>query len=254
MQAEARTMLSEADLQRFMSRDGVRGAGAELMRQIRIMAQKYKSEKGRNEEIMKRLKALHEQSLDKKEAQAKFDKLQRAHVEQAAFLQKLQEENAKVAVYRTTIATQEKVIAQLQTLMENKLQDRLAGVPGPIKLRDEVRKLARRNEEAERKIIAGEAGARIREMRKQLEEAMATANAAAAARGSGGAGQPQQQQQDKGGGEPSGASAEEIKQKNDRIQILEKQMVDNARGFAKEISTLKMKVMELDFAAGGDDF
>ena len=70
------------------------------------------------------------------------------------------------------------------------------------------------------------------------------ATAAASGKGTG-----QKQQQQDGGGEkeePSGASAEEIRQKGTRIKMLETQMVENARGFAKELSVLKMKVMELD--------
>ena len=229
MEAEAKSLMDTTDLDRFANGGGSAGA-EELLRRIRVMSQKYKAEKARNEQIMARLKALHEQALDKRDTQLRFDRLQRAHTQQASFLQKLQEENQKIHVYRSTISTQERVIAKLEELMESKLRDRTGGHGGgAVQLKSEIQRLTRRNEDLERRIISGEGGARIREMQKQLDAAKS-----AARKSPGGAG---------GGG---GASSDALRAKNERIKILEAQMVDNARGFAKELSVLKMKLMELD--------
>ena len=225
MEAEAKSLMDTADLERFVNGGG-RAGGEEMLRRIRVMSQKYKAEKTRNEEIMARLKALHDQALDKRETQLRFDRLQRAHTQQASFLQKLQEENQKIHVYRSTISTQERVIAKLEELMESKLRDRSGGGSGAVQLKSEIQRLTRRNADLERRIISGEGGARIREMQRQLDEAKSTST-----------------RQSEGMGD---ASTDALRAKNERIKILEEQMVDNARGFAKELSVLKMKLMELD--------
>ncbi len=55
------------------------------------------------------------------ELQQRHDRLERAHVVQAGFVQKLQRDQHKVAVYKATVKTQEQVIEKLEHLIETKL-------------------------------------------------------------------------------------------------------------------------------------
>lgn len=50
-------------------------------------------------------------------------RLQKAHAEQAAFIQSFQSEKAKVDAYKTTISMQEKVIYKLEHIVDAKLKE-----------------------------------------------------------------------------------------------------------------------------------
>ncbi len=50
---------------------------------------------------------------------------------QAAYVQKAQQEMQRLSIYKQTIATQETVIAKLETLIDSKLAEVKANVLGP---------------------------------------------------------------------------------------------------------------------------
>lgn len=55
--------------------------------------------------------------------QVAHHRLQSAHAEQCAFIQKVQGENAKIQAYKSTIAMQETVIRKLENIVDAKLQE-----------------------------------------------------------------------------------------------------------------------------------
>ena len=134
---------------------------------------------------------------------------------------------------------------KMEELMEAKMRDRTESHV-VVRLAHEIRRLTRANEEEERKIVASKEGTRVRELRRLLEEALSSASRGGGGGGGGSSGQTDQSKQQAAAPKESIAKPEEVKAKETRITMLETQMVDNARGFAKELSTLKMKVMEMD--------
>ena len=86
----------------------------ELAQRLHVMQEKFKTERDRNTVIMQKLKTLYQQSAKVRHSQQHFAKLEKAHQAQAAFIQKLQTENQKIEVYKSTIRTQERVVAKLE--------------------------------------------------------------------------------------------------------------------------------------------
>ena len=123
--------------------------------------------------------------------------LEKAHTIQAAYIQKLQSSQGKIAAYKATITMQEKVIAKLEELVQKKMKEPGGGGGG----------------------VAGGGGG-------------------AAGGGGGGSGG------DGGGG--GGASSEALEAKNQKIKILEEQMIANTKESARVISALKLRVFELE--------
>lgn len=137
-------------------------------------------------------------------------------------------------MYKSTIGTQEKVIAKLEELMESKLKNRAGSGAGSVGLKAEIQRLSQRNEQLEKQIIAGGGDStRVKDLVQQLERAR---KALAEAK--------------QGGG---GASQEVIQAKDARIKILEQQLLESARSFATELSATKFKIMQLETLGGGMD-
>jgi chromosome segregation ATPase len=151
--------------------------GRELAQRLHIMQEKYKTEKERNVIIMKKLKTLYQQSAKVRHSQQHFAKLEKAHQAQAAYIQNLQTENQKIEVYKSTIRTQERVVAKLEELIETKLKDRKdGGTSTTFRLKQEITRLTQRNQELEKKVFAGGAGGslaieRVKELEMQLKAA-----------------------------------------------------------------------------------
>ena len=97
---------------------------------------------------MKKLKTLYQQSAKVRHSQQHFAKLEKAHQSQAAYIQNLQTENQKIEVYKSTIRTQERVVAKLEELIETKLKDRKdGGTSTTFRLKQEITRLTQRNQE-----------------------------------------------------------------------------------------------------------
>ena len=72
---------------------------------------------------------------------------------QQKFIQKLQEDNSKVAVFKATVKTQEKVINKLQTLVESKLKQRRRSSVEPLpNVQAEIESLRKENDELREKV------------------------------------------------------------------------------------------------------
>ena len=136
---------------------------AEAKQRLVLVARRYRSEKARNDEIMKRLQAVHAQTLKKRAMLRRYGELERAHQAQAKFILKLQNDISKVEACKSTVKMQERVIEKLERVLKKRM--------------------------------------------------------------------------------PRGADGAQSKVK---VQALEEQLVDNARAFAQEIATLKLRIMELE--------
>ena len=211
----------------------------ELARQLVSLSAKYKAERERNNQMLLKLKKLYQQASEVRHSKAHYEKLEKAHQAQAQYIQKLQQENQKIEVYKATIRTQEKVVAKLEELIESKLRGRKGDASSTtFRLKQEIARLTERNNELEKKLFAGGAdGAiaveRVQELEEQLRQLRARGGMRAALSHEG--------------------SAETHIQKDSAISALEAQLVENAKGFAKQISDLKIKVMEAASGNASDD-
>lgn len=211
----------------------------ELGRQLVSLSAKYKAERERNNQMLMKLKKLYEQASEVRHSRAHYEQLEKAHQAQAQYIQKLQQENQKIEVYKATIRTQEKVVAKLEELIESKLRGRKDNDTGAtFRLKQEISRLTERNNELEKKLFAGGSdGAlaieRVHELESQLKQLRARGGLQSMLNHEG--------------------TAETHAHKDAAISALESQLVENARGFAKQISDLKIKVMEASNGMGDDD-
>ena len=87
------------------------------------LAARYSQEKRRNAELVHRLKAVHEQTVQAEQLKGRHLELQEAHAELSKYLQKCEREAARVGKCRATIEMQEGIIARLEGLLEQSVVD-----------------------------------------------------------------------------------------------------------------------------------
>ena len=87
------------------------------------LAARYAQEKRRNAELVHRLKAVHEQTVQAEQLKGRHLELQEAHAELSRYLQKCEREAARVGKCRATIEMQEGIIARLEGLLEQSVVD-----------------------------------------------------------------------------------------------------------------------------------
>jgi len=96
---------------------------AELSLRLQTALQKYRDEKTKSYEMTQRLEAALKEVARGRGLQKHLDELEKAHLEMAGFLQKVQTENQKIDLYRKTAKSQEKVIAKLERVLEGSLDE-----------------------------------------------------------------------------------------------------------------------------------
>ncbi|GBG32629.1 Hypothetical Protein FCC1311_088542 [Hondaea fermentalgiana] len=215
----------------------------DLRRRVTLLARKYANERKRNQEMMDRLGRVQEVVDDHRAAVQQLEELERAHQAQGRVVLELQEENAQLQLFQTTIKTQEKVIVKLEDLLESKLREQSAIGMNPAVHEDlerEMEQLRSRNKDLEDKLLHGDllniSGAddlrsRIKDLEAQLEEARATSSSVvSSARGT----------------SESGVGSAVGDGKDERIEALEEQLVQNAKSFAGEIAKARMKIFEYE--------
>ena len=211
----------------------------ELGRQLVSLSAKYKAERERNNQMLVKLKKLYSQASSVRHSKAHYEQLEKAHQAQAQYIQKLQQENQKIEVYKATIRTQEKVVAKLEELIESKLRGRKGDSSATtFRLKQEITRLTERNNELEKKLFAGGSDGnvaieRVHELETQLRQLRARGGMRAALEHEG--------------------SAQTHLHKDAALSALEAQLVENAKGFAKQISDLKIQVMEAANGMSSDD-
>ena len=94
------------------------------LEKLQLLSHKWRTERQRAEQAESVAKQLKDEADTTGREHKRFARLQKAHTAQSKYIQKLQSENAKITVFKTTIRTQEKVIGKLQDLIEAKLKDR----------------------------------------------------------------------------------------------------------------------------------
>merc|ERR1712039_778239 len=98
-------------------------SSAELASKLQRALDKYRNERAKGVELTRRVEeTLKEVARGRGLARA-LEELEKAHLEQNKEIQRLQEENRKIETYRETTKTQEKVIAKLEKILENSLQE-----------------------------------------------------------------------------------------------------------------------------------
>ena len=97
------------------------------MAQLRAAASLCAQLKRENSDLTEASKGATSASSKLKDLQAEHAHLRRAHTQQAAYVQSLQDDRAKADAYRTTIGVQERVIAKLEDLVSNALRELAAG-------------------------------------------------------------------------------------------------------------------------------
>lgn len=98
-------------------------SSAELSLRLQTALQKYRDEKTKSHEMTQRLEAALKEVARGRGLQKHLDELEKAHLEMAGLLQKLQAENQKIDLYRKTAKSQEKVIAKLERVLEGSLDE-----------------------------------------------------------------------------------------------------------------------------------
>ena len=83
--------------------------------------------------MLLKLKKLYQQASEVRHSKAHYEKLEKAHQAQAQYIQKLQQENQKIEVYKATIRTQEKVVAKLEELIESKFRNSRKEIENSLK-------------------------------------------------------------------------------------------------------------------------
>ena len=97
------------------------------MAQLRAAASLCAQLKRENADLTEASKGATSASSKLKDLQAEHAHLRRAHTQQAAYVQSLQDDRTKADAYRTTIGVQERVIAKLEDLVSNALRELAAG-------------------------------------------------------------------------------------------------------------------------------
>lgn len=252
-QKEAKAISDAAAADLDAAAHGGKMDAKEIAQKLHVMSEKYKTERERNGVIMQKLKTLYQQSAKVRHSQQHFAKLEKAHQSQAAYIQKLQAENQKIEVYKATIRTQERVVAKLEELIETKLRDRKdGGTTTTFRLKQEITRLQRRNQELEKKVFAGGAGGSLAVERvKELEQELKAARMRGLQVMTGADQPPPPSGAPPSAAPPDAAHKEEANAaapssqlpasgadatKDAKIKALEEQMVANAKGFAAQIS------------------
>lgn len=165
--------------------------------------------------MKKQVKHQHSLVSDHDRLKASHAQLEKAHTDQSAFVQKLQNSQGKLAAYRSTITMQEKVIAKLEGLLEARVKQRGGGRTADQPFFDELERLKVENQK----------------LKRASNEPSVLAAAASM-------------------GVDQTFSNEA---KDARILALEEQMLLNARDAAQQIAKLKLKLFELELDGENGD-
>lgn len=102
------------------------------------------------------------------------ENLQEAHMQQAIYIQGLQKSVSQLPVYRSTIETQEQVIAKLQSIVEQRLRGATSagGVGDALKLHGELGEWMKAGDDRDREQVAAELDEERELERAALQEAI----------------------------------------------------------------------------------
>eukprot|EP00164_Ancoracysta_twista_P002438 GFYU01003231.1.p1 GENE.GFYU01003231.1~~GFYU01003231.1.p1 ORF type:complete len:871 (-),score=254.88 GFYU01003231.1:108-2720(-) len=235
-----------------------------LETRYRAVAASFRYERIKTEELTNRLKQAQRELQKKTHNERQIHELQNAHMEQANFIHKLQEEKAKIDKYKLTTKNQEKVIEKLEKLLESTIQEsKKVEFTEQAKgnAEQQVRQLQQKLQEQERKNkdlqdrdakahkkeiehlqdeIRREAKQNEEQMRRNQELVRELENANINHRNNSDDYADAQSEKDKIMLTMRAEKAEM------RIAALETELVENSKKYGKEISMLKVKLAEKD--------
>jgi hypothetical protein len=93
----------------------------DLEKRLKLLSVSYKDERGKNTQLLAKMKQMHTELIRVEELQRAHKALQDAHTEAVAKLQALQIKNSKLGKYVATVQQQEQVIERLEGMMEKAL-------------------------------------------------------------------------------------------------------------------------------------
>ncbi len=239
----------------------------ELEKRLLMAVQAYEIETGRRKELEEKMRDVHGKLLRLKGVERQYKALEEAHVAQAEFIQKMQQEVAKVSIllrilepqidkYRVTTRNQEEVIEKLEEMMQGALMEakRSKSLEAEREaLMEDLRKETEEKESLRKQVETMEA--HIVEMQKKFEDDMKRlevaeetfnliipqANPPPASNAAGAAATTK--------AKPGDWEKERLmltlrtEKAETRAKSMEKQMNDNNKKFAREIAELKTKLL-----------
>lgn len=95
----------------------------DLEKRLKLLSGSYKEERAKGSELLQRMQSVHAQLQRTEELSRAHAGLQEAHQAQSTRMQQLQEKNNRLAKYVTTVQQQEQVIEKLEDMMERALTE-----------------------------------------------------------------------------------------------------------------------------------
>jgi len=95
----------------------------DLEKRLKLLSGSYKEERAKGSELLQRMQSVHAQLQRTEELARAHAGLQEAHQAQSTRMQQLQEKNNRLAKYVTTVQQQEQVIEKLEDMMERALTE-----------------------------------------------------------------------------------------------------------------------------------
>ena len=216
----------------------------ELRHKILKLAHGYRTERLRNEEFEKALKAAQIDIQHSKKLKMEFETLQNAHQQKAKKLLDMQREVQKVNLYKDTIRKQEKVINKLETLLNKTVRDTKSAREDVL----ELEKLKTENLGLQKEIRQGmrsQIGTGHDDLDRYREEISSLENQVAKLERELNSKRPYSSKGEDGDWVMEKIEFEVRQKKSEtRIQALEGELENNARRTAHEIARLKAIVTE----------
>lgn len=204
----------------------------ELREQLRVLSRRYRSERETNRTVLQRLEAVSLASRKMQQERDFVENLERAHREQARYIQHLQAELPKVKIYKKTIKRQEENIAKLQQILEAHVAGRFQRGRPNLRVSTTGASVSFKSGEGGRRESNGSARS---EGRRRTEDM------------SGVQGFLGDLQDD---GAIDDDASDIAKDNDERVEALEDKLVENAKVFAKQIAALKMKLLQYEAKMG----
>eukprot|EP00933_Yihiella_yeosuensis_P083494 TRINITY_DN9772_c0_g1_i1.p1 TRINITY_DN9772_c0_g1~~TRINITY_DN9772_c0_g1_i1.p1 ORF type:complete len:694 (-),score=147.34 TRINITY_DN9772_c0_g1_i1:62-1930(-) len=236
--------------------EGLESLGsAELAFRLQRTLEKYREEKAKNAELLRRLEESLKEANRCRGIERRWDELEQVHLEQNRELQRLQEHGKKLETYRQTTRTQEKVISKLEKILESSLLEVQKAQKAQvevermktenIRLRDKFAQLAARK----RSDNSSEEELRRKDLEIQRLQEAASQKAWQASAGPG-----DTQRLDL---ETKRQEWEQrCQQAENRVQSLQQQLSESSKRYGAEISNLQVenakkdaRIKELEFLA-----
>ena len=111
------------EIDKMVTKEMMAMSPEELRTKLVKVSQAYKEERNRNEEFERAIKAAHRDMVEVRKTQKKFEELEKIHTEKSRRLLAMQQDLRKINLYADTIKKQEKVIVQLEHLIEKTMKE-----------------------------------------------------------------------------------------------------------------------------------